>query len=207
MIGISYILRNTLRSSQGPIQAYTQHVAANIGNELSNVIMKTEFNAFREEFILLRTLVETQRILILALSFNLENANRQLGQMSTESGGGGGRRRPKLPSPKKWDNSDPKYSYWSFKQDMDLYMSHEGYITDVQRITFFMLSLDGSPKTYMRNWSIGLKDGQATGTFTEFLKELEGIYGDKDEKEGARKELKILFGTKNLSNTGIPKFI
>jgi hypothetical protein len=59
----------------------------------------------------------------------------------------------------------------------------------------------------MRNWSIGLKDGQARGTFTEFLKELEGIYGDKDEKEGARKELKILFETKDLSNMGVPKFI
>jgi hypothetical protein len=76
-IGISYMLRNTLRSSQGPIQAYTQHVATNIGNELSNMIIKTEFNSFREEFMSLHTLVETQRSLILALSFNLNNANRQ----------------------------------------------------------------------------------------------------------------------------------
>jgi hypothetical protein len=60
--------------------------------------------------------------------------------------------------------------------------------------------LEGAAAKYMQPWYNKNTLEQPLGLWSDFVLELQGIYGTCDEKAGARKEIEQLFRNKSLAH-------
>ncbi|EED85540.1 predicted protein [Postia placenta Mad-698-R] len=87
-----------------------------------------------------------------------------------------------------------------------LWCEHEGVATDKQRIVTALSKLQGPAHQYMKSYYVKMREGKDLGTWKAFVAELAQIYGQRDDKEGAKKEITSLFINKDLASKDFVKY-
>lgn len=148
----------------------------------------------------LRALITTQGTLI-------TNVATQVGNLPASAGqSGGGPRQPKIGEPPKFSGADKKSTdLQDWVAQLGVWFAHEGIVTDKQKIVTALSRLEGAQK-YMGSYYELVEQGAYTGTWENFKHELRAIYGQRDDKEGAKKELTTLFENKNLAHHDFIKY-
>ena len=87
-----------------------------------------------------------------------------------------------------------------------LYCSASGIITDDQKIVCALTRLRAPASTYMKSYYDKVQVGQNVGSWGDFAQELKNIYRQRDDKEGAKKELTALWVNKDLAKKNFVKY-
>ncbi|KAI0346053.1 hypothetical protein BDW22DRAFT_1417420 [Trametopsis cervina] len=151
-----------------------------------------------EAFNALRVTVTTQQ----------ESLNNILSQVNAlpATAGSHSTRQPKIAEPPSFEGADGKTTLQEWLNMITLWNHHEGIATDKQRIVMALSRLGGAAHKYMGSYYERLERGNDVGTWDEFRNELISIYGQRDDKEGAKKELEQLFANKDLANKNLVKY-
>ena len=136
----------------------------------------------------------------------LKHLQKQVQQIPLSQSSGGSSRQPKIGEPPEFNGSDGKVKFNEWLNKVKLWFVHEGVVTDRQRISVAMNKLSGAAAQYMEPWIKGLTDGTTIGTWDEFVTEMKVQYRQKDQKEGAKRELTKLFTNKDLAKKDFIKY-
>src|SRR6195952_2669415 len=189
------------------VEMYVKH-AAEILVEADDHIVGN-INTLETETSRDRALLHADNSLISNLTGSVTNLTTQLNQLplgQQSHSGGGHARQPKIGEPPEFSGSDQKVKFTEWFNKVSLWLVHEGVVTDRQRIAVAMTKLTGAAAQYMEPWIQKLTSGGTIGTWTEFVDELKVQYGQKDEKEGSKKELTALFANKDLAHKNFIKY-
>ncbi|OSX57516.1 hypothetical protein POSPLADRAFT_1061745 [Postia placenta MAD-698-R-SB12] len=113
--------------------------------------------------------------------------------------GSGHSRQPKIGEPPAFKGSEDKTKLEEWLDLIVLWCEHEGVATDKQRIVTALSKLQGPAHQYMKSYYVKMREGKDLGTWKAFVAELAQIYGQRDDKEGAKKEITALFINKDLA--------
>ena len=111
----------------------------------------------------------------------------------------------RIQMPQKFDGDVKKLKVNEWIDAWSIYFKYMGVQDDKQKITLMMYQLTGPAKQYMANYSINITKGNPLGTMATFEKDLRNIYGQRDDKEGARDELTELLN-KTVTAKGFMTF-
>ncbi|PSR87271.1 hypothetical protein PHLCEN_2v5205 [Hermanssonia centrifuga] len=103
---------------------------------------------------------------------------------------------PKIREPPFFRESDNKNEWLNL---IVLWCEHEGVATDKQHIVTALSKLQGPAHQYIMSYYVRMRKGKDLGTWKGFVNELAPIYGQRDDKEGAKKEITALFTNKDLT--------
>ena len=120
--------------------------------------------------------------------------------------GSGGPRQPKIGEPPEYKGSDDKVTLLEWVNHLILWCEHEGIATDKQRIIMALSRLRGPAARYMESYYTAVREQRDLGTWSDFLAELHQIYGQRDDKSGAKKEITTLFTNKDLAAKDFVKY-
>ncbi|KAF7964440.1 hypothetical protein HWV62_7972 [Athelia sp. TMB] len=129
-----------------------------------------------------------------------------MAQLPVSAQSSGGTRQPKIGEPPEFNGTDGKVKFQEWMNKIQLWVVHENIVTDKHRITVAMNKLSGSAAQYMEPWIEKLTSGKTIGSWDEFVHELVIQYGQRDEKEGAKKELTALFINTDLAHKNFVKY-
>lgn len=133
------------------------------------------------------------------------NVLHQIQQIPASAGSSS--RQPKIGEPPKFSGADKKSNgLKEWLQQLGLWIAHEGIVTDHQKIVTALSRLEGPAAKYMSHYYDKVESGENTGTWAMFKDELRSIYGQRDDKEGAKKELTSLFENKSLAHKDFIKY-
>lgn len=166
-------------------------------NETFTTTIHTQ-EALKEEVKSLRQIVETQAELLRAYK-------AQLDRLPADSGAGPFRGL-KVPEPPTFSGTDNKMSLEDWLNQVALYCSSSGIVTDHQKIVTALTCLRSPATTYMRKYFDDNRQGKDLGAWNKFVDELNAIYGRRDDKEGAKDELTALWNNKALANKDFIKY-
>ena len=114
-------------------------------------------------------------------------------------------RYPKLPDPPTYNGSDNKGDLESWLNQVVLFCLAQGIVVDKLRIVTALTHLRGPAEKYMMSYFDKNTKGEDLGSWTDFVDQLKGIYGKKDDKQGAKEEITKLW-TKNLAEKDFIKY-
>ncbi|KAF7975938.1 hypothetical protein HWV62_8221 [Athelia sp. TMB] len=190
---LARMMANTFGMTRELTTNYVQQVAENIVNELDNCVGQSDFDtveATTGENTTTLGVIEPQ---VANLSSQVTNLNTQMAQLPVSAQSSKGTRQPKIGEPPEFNGADGKVKFQEWINKIQLWVVHEDIVTDRHRITVAMNKLSGSTAQYMEPWIEKLTTGQTIGSWKEFVHELTIQYGQRNEKEGAKKELTALF--------------
>ena len=81
-----------------------------------------------------------------------------------------------------------------------------GITVDDQKIMCTLTRLRAPTSTYMKSYYDKVQAGQGVGPWGDFAQELKNIYEQRDDKEGAKKELTALWVNKDLAKKNFIKY-
>ena len=81
-----------------------------------------------------------------------------------------------------------------------------GIIADDQKIICALTHLCAPASTYMKSYYDKVQVGQGVGFWGDFAQELKNIYGQRDDKEGVKNELTVLWVNKDLVKKNFIKY-
>ena len=84
--------------------------------------------------------------------------------------------------------------------------SASGIIADDQKIVYTLTRLRTPASTYMKLYYDKVQAKQGVGSWGDFAQELKNIYGQRDDKEEAKKELTVLWVNKDLAKKNFIKY-
>ena len=87
-----------------------------------------------------------------------------------------------------------------------LYCSASEIIIDSQKIVYALTRLRAPTSTYMKSYYDKVQAGLDVGSWGDFAQELKNIYGQRDDKERAKKELTVLWVNKDLAKKNFVKY-
>ncbi|EED80178.1 predicted protein [Postia placenta Mad-698-R] len=122
------------------------------------------------------------------------------------STGSGHSCQPKIGEPPAFKGSEDKTKLEEWLDLIVLWCEHEGVATDKQRIVTALSKLQGPAHQYMKSYYVKMREGKDLGTWKAFVAELAQIYGQHDDKEGAKKEITALFINKDLASKDFVKY-
>ncbi|KAF7964706.1 hypothetical protein HWV62_4041 [Athelia sp. TMB] len=195
---LARMMANAFRMTRELTMNYVQQVAENIVNELDNCVGQSDFNTVETttgENTTTLGIIEPQ---VANLSSQVANLNTQMSSKGT--------RQPKIGEPPEFNGADGKVKFQEWMNKIQLWVVHEDIVTDRHGITVAMNKLSGSAAQYMEPWIEKLTTGQTIGLWKEFVHELTIQYGQRDEKEGAKKELTALFINTDLAHKNFVKY-
>ena len=126
--------------------------------------------------------------------------------VNQSTSGSGNGRQPKIAEPPAFTGAEDKITLHEWLRLVTLWISHEGVTDDQKRIVVALSLLKGAAHKYMSSYYDKLEAGQSVGTWANFKNELVQIYGQRDDKEGAKKELTALFNNKDLATKNFVKY-
>jgi len=112
----------------------------------------------------------------------------------------------KVPEPPTFAGSENKMHLHDWLSQIALYCSASGIIADDQKIVCALTRLRAPASTYMKSYYDKVQTGQGVGSWGDFAQELKNIYGQRDDKEGAKKELTALWVNKDLAKKNFVKY-
>jgi hypothetical protein len=166
-------------------------------NEAFSMAAHTQ-DALKEEIKNLRQLVDTQAQLLQAYKTQLDRIPAGTGAGSIT--------RLKVPEPPTFSGTDNKMSLEDWLNQVTLYCSSSGIVTDHQKIVTALTRLRSPATTYMKRYFDDNHLGKDLGLWDKFVEELTTIYGRRDDKEGAKDELTQLWTNKTLANKDFIKY-
>jgi len=104
----------------------------------------------------------------------------------------------KVPEPPTFAGSENKMYLHDWLSQIALYCSASGIIADDQKIIYTLTRLRTPTSTYMKSYYDKVQAKQGVGSWGDFAQELKNIYGQRDDKEEAKKELTVLWVNKDL---------
>lgn len=146
----------------------------------------------------LESLIATQQKII-------DHLDAQVQALPTGAGSSHSRQ-PKIAEPPTFTGAEDKVTLNEWLRLVTLWNNHEGVVTDSKKIVVALSLLKGAAHKYMSSYYDKLESGQNVGTWEDFKKELIQIYGQRDDKEGAKKELTSLFNNKDLAQKNFVKY-
>ncbi|KAI0083778.1 hypothetical protein BDY19DRAFT_899625 [Irpex rosettiformis] len=153
----------------------------------------------------LKARVETLESVISAQRIIINHLDTQVQALPTGAGTSHSRQ-PKIAEPPAFTGADDKVNLAEWLRLVTLWNSHEGVATDSKKIVVALSLLKGAAHKYMSSYYDKLEQGQNIGTWEDFKNELVQIYGQRDDKEGAKKELTALFNNKDLAQKNFVKY-
>jgi hypothetical protein len=196
---ISHMMANAFLATANSITAYNLAIAERIVGYVDLVAANVDGrHAYQSHFDDLRLLVQTDNQL-------LKNLNLQVSQLPLSQGHGTSRQ-PKIGEPPEFNGTDGKVKFNEWLNKISLWLVHEGVATDKQRIAVAMGRLSGAAAQYMEPWIKKLTKGESLGSWDDFVNELRVQYGQRDEREGAKKELTALFANTDLAHKNFVKY-
>ena len=75
-----------------------------------------------------------------------------------------------------------------------------------QKIVYTLTRLHAPASTYIKSYYNKVQAGQGIGSWDDFAQELKNIYRQRDDKEGAKKELTVLWVNKDLAKKNFVKY-
>ena len=110
---------------------------------------------------------------------------------------------PELPT---FAGSENKMQLYDWLSQIALYCLASGIIADDQKIACALTRLRAPTSTYMKLYYDKAQAGQSVGFWGDFAQELKNIYKQRDNKEGAKKELMVLWVNKDLAKKNFVKY-
>jgi len=90
---------------------------------------------------------------------------------------------------------------------MALYCSVSSIIRDDQKIMCALTCLHTPASTYIKVYFDKVQSGENLGSWGDFAQELKNIYGQRDDKEGAKKKLIALWVNRDLAKKNFVKYV
>jgi len=112
----------------------------------------------------------------------------------------------KVPEPPTFAGSENKMHLHNWLSQIALYCSVSGIISDDQKIICALTCLRAPASTYMKSYYDKVQAGLSVGSWGDFAQELKNIYGQRDNKEEAKKELTVLWVNKDLARKNFVKY-
>jgi len=137
---------------------------------------------------------------------HLEVQVSQLQGELTRLPGGNIASKAKVPEPPTFAGSKNKMHLHDWLSQIALYCSASGIIVDSQKIVCALTRLRAPASTYMKSYYDKVQAGLDVGSWGDFAQELKNIYGQRDDKEGAKKELMVLWVNKDLAKKNFVKY-
>jgi len=124
----------------------------------------------------------------------------------TRLSGGNIASKTKVPEPPTFASSENKMHLHDWLSQIALYCLVSGIISDDQKIICALTCLHTSTSTYIKSYYDKVQAGLSVGSWDNFAQELKNIYGQQDDKEGAKKELTALWVNKDLARKNFVKY-
>ena len=112
----------------------------------------------------------------------------------------------KVPEPPIFAGSENKMHLHDWLSQIALYCSASRIVADNQKIVYALTRLHAPASTYMKSYYDKVQAGMDVGSWGDFAQELKNIYGQRDDKEGAKKELTALWVNKDLAKKNFVKY-
>jgi len=98
----------------------------------------------------------------------------------------------KVPEPPTFAGSENKIYLHNWLSQIALYYLVSGIISDDQKIICVLIHLHAPTSTYIKSYYDKVQTELSIGSWGNFAQELKNIYGQRDDKKGAKKELTAL---------------
>ncbi len=167
-------------------------------------LFTTEISGQRDHIAAATNALQEARGLISALEARIAILERLLA--SRDSSGTTSMGKTKAAEPPIFSGSENKMHLKDWINQIALVSTIMGYTNDHQKILLALTRLHAPATTYMRSYYDKVEAGQDLGTWVAFTKELNNIYGQRDDKAGAKKELAELWNNKELAKKNFVKF-
>ena len=131
---------------------------------------------------------------------------RQVDELPADIGSGAGGRMPKIPEPKTYKGTADNKPLDDWLNQIALYCAHQGIVTDKQKIVIALLRIEHPAALTVRSYLDKVLAGQDVGSWDDFVSYLRSMYGQRDEKEGAKDELTKLWENKSLAARDFIKY-
>jgi len=112
----------------------------------------------------------------------------------------------KVLEPLTFAGSENKMHLYDWLSQIALYCLASSIIMDNQKIVCALTRLRASASTYMKSYYDKVQAGQGVGSWSNFAQKLKNIYGQRDNKEEAKKELMVLWVNKDLAKKNFVKY-
>jgi len=112
----------------------------------------------------------------------------------------------KMPEPPTFAGSENKMQLHDWLSQIALYCLASGITADDQKIICALTRLRAPASTYMKSYYDKVQVGQSVGSWGDFAQELKNIYGQRDDKKEAKKELTALWVNKDLAKKNFVKY-
>ena len=136
----------------------------------------------------------------------LEAQVSQLQGELTRLSGGNIASKAKMPELPTFAGSENKMHLHNWLSQIALYCVACGIIADNQKIVCVLTCLHAHTSTYMKLYYDKIQAGMDVGSWGNFAQELKNIYGQRDNKEEAKKELIVLWVNKDLAKKNFVKY-
>jgi len=113
----------------------------------------------------------------------------------------------KVSEPPTFAGSENKMQLNDWLNQMALYCSASSIICDDQKIMCALTRLHTPASTYMKVYFNKVQSGANLGSWGDFAQELKNIYGQRDDKERAKKELTALWVNRDLAKKNFVKYV
>ena len=120
--------------------------------------------------------------------------------------GGNVASKAKVPEPPTFVGSENKMYLHDWLSQIALYCLVSGIIVNDQKIVYTFTRLRAPASTYMKSYYDKVQAGQGVGSWGNFAQKLKNIYGQRDNKEEAKKELMVLWVNKDLAKKNFVKY-
>jgi len=124
----------------------------------------------------------------------------------TRFSGGNIASKTKVPEPPIFAGSENKIHLHDWLSQIALYCLASSIISDDQKIICALTCLRAPASTYMKSYYDKVQAGLSVGSWGNFAQELKNIYGQRDDKEEAKKELTALWVNKDLARKDFVKY-
>jgi len=112
----------------------------------------------------------------------------------------------KVLEPPTFAGSENKMHLHDWLSQIALYYLASSIISDDQKIICALIHLRAPTSTYMKSYYNKVQAGLSVGSWGNFAQELKNIYGQRDDKERAKKELTAFWVNKNLARKSFVKY-
>ena len=187
------ISKNLIIALEPRLSNYTHNLTAEMAGHMDAAFttLAGQINQLLGQVTTLTTLVNTQQHLV-------ESYKQQVDALPASAGGGHGRQ-PKIGEPPIFKGSEDKIKLEEWRNLISLWCAHEGIVTDKQKIVTALSKLQGPAHKYMESYYQRIGKNEDLGSWDTVMDELTQIYGQRDDKEGAKKEITALFNNKDLA--------
>jgi len=112
----------------------------------------------------------------------------------------------KVPEPPTFAGLENKMHLHDWLSQITLYCLASGITLNSQKIVCALTRLRASASTYMKSYFDKIQAELDVGSWGDFAQELKNIYRQRDDKEGAKKELTALWVNKDLAKKNFVKY-